>query len=283
MVLCFKNRQLDLSGVSRLMGIVNVTPDSFSDGGRCFNSETAVAHGLKLLEEGADIIDIGGESTRPGAAAVSPEEEIARIVPVIRELKRKHPDCIISADTRKAEVATAAAEAGADIINDVTGLQYSPAIAAVAAKYDTGLILMHMRGTPETMQSAENLKYGDVVKEVSEFLLQAVEKALEYGVKRENIVLDPGIGFSKTPEQNLELIGGIGEIKALGFPVLVGHSRKSFIGTALGRKTPEDRLWGTAGVTAFLAMRRAEIIRVHDVRAMKDVVTMFSRCAEYIK
>jgi len=283
MILCFKNRQLDLSGVSRLMGIVNVTPDSFSDGGRCFNSETAVAHGLKLLEEGADIIDIGGESTRPGAAAVCPEEEISRIVPVIRELKRKHPDCIISADTRKAAVAKAAAEAGADIINDVAGLQYSPAIAAIAAEYDTGLILMHMRGTPETMQSAENLKYGDVVKEVSEFLLQAVEKALEYGVKRENIVIDPGIGFSKTPEQNLELIGRIGEIKALGFPVLAGHSRKSFIGTVLGRKTPEDRLWGTAGVTAFLAMRRAEIIRVHDVRAMKDVVTMFSRCAEHIK
>ena len=283
MVLCFKNRQLDLSGVSRLMGIVNVTPDSFSDGGRYFNSETAVAHGLKLLEDGADIIDIGGESTRPGAAAVSPEEEIARIVPVIRELKRKNPDCIISADTRKADVAKAAAAAGADIINDVTGLQYSPAIAAIAAEYDTGLILMHMRGTPETMQAPENLQYGDVVKEVSEFLLQAAEKALEYGVKRENIVLDPGIGFSKTPEQNLELIGRIGEIKALGFPVLAGHSRKSFIGAVLGRKNPEDRIWGAAGVTAFLTMRRVEIIRVHDVGAMKDVVTMFSRCAEYIK
>jgi dihydropteroate synthase len=281
MVLCFKNRQLDLSGISRLMGIVNITPDSFSDGGRCFNSETAVAHGLKLLEEGADIIDIGGESTRPGAAAVGSEEEIARIVPAIRELKRKSPDCIISADTRKAGVAAAAAAAGADIINDVAGLRHSPAIAAVAAEYGAGLILMHMRGTPETMQSVENLKYDDVVKEVSEFLLQAAEKALDYGVKRENIVLDPGIGFSKTPEQNLELIGRIGEIKALGFPVLAGHSRKSFIGVALGRKNPEDRVWGTAGVAAFLAMRHAEIIRVHDVRAIKDVITMFSRCVEY--
>ena len=281
MILCFKNRQLDLSGVSRLMGIVNVTPDSFSDGGRCFNSESAVAHGLKLLEEGADIIDIGGESTRPGAVAVSPEDETARIVPVIRELKRKNPDCIISADTRKREVAAAALAAGADIINDIAGLRHSPEIAAIAAEYGAGLILMHMRGTPETMQSAENLKYCDIVKEVSEFLLQAVEKALEYGVKRENIVLDPGIGFSKTPEQNLELIGRIEEIKALGFPVLAGHSRKSFIGAVLGRKNPEDRIFGTAGVTAFLAMRRAEIIRVHDVRAMKDVVTMLSRCAEY--
>jgi dihydropteroate synthase len=281
MVLCFKNRQLDLSGVSRLMGIVNVTPDSFSDGGSFLYTETAVAHGLKLLEEGADIIDIGGESTRPGAAAVEVEEEISRIVPVIRELKRKNPDCIISADTRKAEVAAAAAAAGADIINDITGLQHSSAIAAIAAEHDTGLILMHMRGTPETMQSAENLKYDDVVKEVSEFLLQAVKKALDYGVKRKNIVLDPGIGFSKTPEQNLELIGRIGELKALGFPVLAGHSRKSFIGAILGRKNPEDRIFGTAGVTAFLTRHRVEIIRVHDVRAMKDVVTMFSRCTEY--
>ncbi len=282
MVLCFKNRQLDLSGVSRLMGIVNVTPDSFSDGGRCFNIATAVAHGLNLLEDGADIIDIGGESTRPGGAAVvSPEDEMARIVPVIRELKRINPACIISADTRKAAVAEAAAVAGADIINDITGLQYSPDIAAIAAKYGAGLILMHMRGTPETMQDAENLKYSDVVKEVSDFLLKAAGKALEYGVKRENIVLDPGIGFSKTPEQNLELIGRIGEIKSLGFPVLAGHSRKSFIGAVLGRKNPAERIFGTAGVTAFLSMRRAEIIRVHDVRAMKDVVTMFSRCAEY--
>jgi dihydropteroate synthase len=281
MVLCFKNRQLDLSGVSRLMGIVNVTPDSFSDGGRCFNTDTAVAHGLRLVEEGADIIDIGGESTRPGSAAVDPEEEISRIVPVIRELKRKNPDCIISADTRKADVAVAAATAGADIINDVTGLQHSSKLAAIAAEYGTGLILMHMRGTPTTMQSAENLEYADVVKEVAEFLLQAVGKAIEYGVKRENIVIDPGIGFSKTPEQNLELIGRIDEIRALGFPVLAGHSRKSFIGAVLGRKNPEERIWGTAGVTAFLTMRHAEIIRVHDVAAMKDVITMFSRCVEF--
>ena len=280
-MLCFKNRQLAFSGVSRLMGIVNVTPDSFSDGGKYFNPKIAVAHGLNLLEDGADIVDIGGESTRPGANAVSSAEEINRIVPVIRELKRINPGCIISADTGKAEVAEAAAAAGADIINDVTGLQHSSALAAVAAKYGTGLILMHMRGTPDNMQAAGNLKYDDVVKEVSTFLLQAVEKALASGVKRENIVLDPGIGFSKTPEQNLELIGRISEIKALGFPVLTGHSRKSFIGAVLGRKSPEEREWGTAGVTAFLAMKQVEIIRVHDVRAMKDVVTMFSRCAEY--
>ncbi|MHB9139857.1 MAG: dihydropteroate synthase, partial [Victivallaceae bacterium] len=229
----------------------------------------------------ADIVDIGGESTRPGAAAVSSAEEINRIVPVIRELKRINPDCIISADTGKAEVAEAAAAAGADIINDVTGLQHSPALAAVAAEYGTGLILMHMRGAPDNMQDAENLKYGDIVKEVSVFLLQAAEKALASGVKRENIVLDPGIGFAKTPEQNMELIGRISEIKALGFPVLTGHSRKSFIGAVLGRKNPEEREWGTAGVTAFLAMKQVEIIRVHEVRAMKDVVTMFSRCAEY--
>ena len=280
-MLCFKNRQLAFSGVSRLMGIVNVTPDSFSDGGKYFNPKIAVAHGLNLLEDGADIVDIGGESTRPGANAVSSAEEINRIVPVIRELKRINPDCIISADTGKAEVAEAAAAAGADIINDVTGLQRSSALAAVAAKYGTGLILMHMRGAPDNMQDAENLKYDDIVKEVSIFLLQAAEKALASGVKRENIVLDPGIGFSKTPEQNLELIGRISEIKALGFPVLAGHSRKSFIGAVLGRKSPEEREWGTAGVTAFLAMKQVEIIRVHEVRAMKDVVTMFSRCAEY--
>ena len=166
------------------MGIVNVTPDSFSDGGKYFNPKVAVAYGLHLLEDGADIIDIGGESTRPGAEAVSSAEEISRIVPVIRELKRVSPGCIISADTSKAEVAEAAAAAGSDIINDVTGLQYSPAIAKVAAEYGTGLILMHMRGTPENMQAAENLKYDDVVKEVSAFLLQAAEKALASGRPR---------------------------------------------------------------------------------------------------
>jgi len=274
---CFRNREADID-VPCLMGIVNVTPDSFSDGGVFFDRDAAVRHCLKLYEDGAAIIDIGGESTRPDAAEVPVEEEIRRIVPVVSELKNIKPEIIISIDTRKAEVAEAAVKAGADIINDVSGLEHSPEIAGIAARNNTGLILMHMRGKPDTMQNPENLVYGDVVSEVIDFLTRAARKALDCGVKRGNIILDPGIGFSKDVEQNMRLLKEIKRLKKSGYAVLAGHSRKSFIGKLLKRGKPEDRLAGTIAVTLYLASQEVEIIRVHDVRENMDALKMFKFC-----
>jgi dihydropteroate synthase len=274
---CFRNRETDID-VPCLMGIVNVTPDSFSDGGAFFDRNAAVRHCLKLYEDGAAIIDIGGESTRPNAAEVSVEEEIKRVVPVVSELKNIKPEIIISVDTRKAAVAKAAVEAGADIINDVSGLEHSPEIAGIAAENGTGLILMHMRGTPGNMQSPENLVYKDLVSEVIDFLTRTARKALDYGVKRENIILDPGIGFSKDAEQNVQLLKEIKQLKKSGYAVLVGHSRKSFIGKLLERAKPDDRLAGTIAVSLYLASQGVEILRVHDVRENMDALKMFNFC-----
>lgn len=262
----------------RLMGIVNVTPDSFSDGGEFYRPEHAIEHALQLLADGAEIIDIGGESTRPGADELSVEEESSRVVPVIAGLKKSAPDCIISIDTRKSGVAEAALEAGADIVNDVSGLQYSPDMADLAARYGAKLVLMHMRGTPENMQSPENLQYDDVVEEVVNFLVDAADKAISAGVRRENIIIDPGIGFSKTVEQNFALLNRVDQFKATGYEVLVGPSRKSFIGKTLDIVEPKERIWGTAGAVAYLAWRKVDIIRVHDVKEMYHVVNIFERC-----
>jgi len=275
---CFRNREKTILDDPCLMGIVNVTPDSFSDGGDFFDSNAAVKHCLKLHEDGASIIDIGGESTRPNAAEVSIEEEIKRVVPVISELKRIKPEIIISVDTRKAEVADAAVKAGADIINDVSGLENSPEIANIAAENNTGLVLMHMRGTPESMQKTENLVYKDIVNEVIDFLTKAAQKAIDCGVKRENIILDPGIGFAKDLEQNMILIKEIKKLRESGYAVLVGHSRKSFIGKLLGRDDAKDRLAGTLAVSLYLASQGVEILRVHDVRETSDALKMFNVC-----
>jgi len=276
---CFRNREVDILDGPCLMGIVNVTPDSFSDGGDFFDRDIAVKHCLKLYEDGAMIIDIGGESTRPNAPEVSVEEEIKRVVPVISELKKLKPEIIISVDTRKAQVAAAAVKAGADIINDVSGLEYSPEIAGIASENNTGLVIMHMRGEPGSMQNPENLVYKDIVSEVVEFLTKAAQKALDYGVKRENIILDPGIGFSKTVEQNILLLKGIRQLRESGYAVLVGHSRKSFIGKLLNRDNAEDRLAGTIAVSLYLASQGVEILRVHDVRETSDALKMFNFCA----
>ena len=274
---CFRNREVAFDA-PWLMGIVNVTPDSFSDGGDFFNPESAVSQCLKLYGAGAGIIDIGGESTRPNAPEVSVDEEIRRVVPVISELKKRKPELIISVDTRKAPVAAAAVKAGADIINDVSGLEYSPEIAGIAARNNTGLVIMHMRGNPENMQNAENLVYKDIVGEVIGGLTAAAQKALDYGVKRGNIILDPGIGFAKTVEQNMLLIREIKKLRASGYAVLVGHSRKSFIGKLLGRDNAKDRLAGTIGLSLYLASQGVEILRVHDVRENRDALKMFSCC-----
>ncbi len=252
-----------------VMGIVNVTPDSFSDGGRCVTAQAAVVHGLQLLEDGADILDIGGESTRPGSQPVSAEEELARVLPVIRGL-RERTDVPLSVDSWKAEVAEAALAAGATIVNDISGFALDPRLAAVAARAGAGCVLMHMRGTPQTMQQFTH--YADVAGEVASELACALGRAAAAGIPPERIVLDPGIGFSKTAEQNLELIRGLGRLRrALGRPLLAGPSRKSFIGKLLpGNPPAAERDWGTAAAVAACILYGADIVRVHNVAAMRQ-------------
>lgn len=252
-----------------IMGILNVTPDSFSDGGKFQALETAVEHGLQMVAEGADIIDIGGESTRPGANPVQALEEIARTVPVIKKLREK-TGVLISVDTRKVEVARAALAAGADIINDISALA-DPGMAAVAAETGAGLVLMHMQGTPETMQN--NPRYDDVVSNVWNFLEERMNFAVARGVAPEQIVLDPGIGFGKTDEHNLALLNGIPQLAASGRPVLVGASRKSFIGRITGGE-PDDRLAGSLAIAGFAVLRGAHILRVHDVKESCDAARL---------
>lgn len=252
-----------------IMGILNVTPDSFSDGGKFVNSEAAVACGLQMVEEGADILDVGGESTRPGAKPVRPPEEIERTLPVIAKLREK-TGALISIDTRKAVVARAAVTAGADIINDVSALADSD-MAALAAETGAGLVLMHMRETPETMQN--DPRYDDVVSHVRGFLEERMTFAVERGVAPEQIALDPGIGFGKTDAHNLALLRGIPDLVALGRPVLIGASRKSFIGRLLGRE-PEERLAGSLAAASFAILRGAQLLRVHDVKESCDAAKL---------
>jgi len=251
------------------MGILNATPDSFSDGGTFQSLEKAVKRALEMVEEGADIIDIGGESTRPGADPVQASEEIARTVPIIGKL-RAQTDCLISIDTQKAEVARAAVAAGADIINDVSALA-DPEMAAVAAETGAGLVLMHMQGTPETMQDHPN--YADAVSEVRNFLEERALLAMRNGVSSRQIVLDPGIGFGKDDENNLALLRGIPVLAAVGCPVLIGVSRKSLIGRLLGRDV-SDRLAGSLALAAFSVMRGAHLLRVHDVKESCDAIRL---------
>ncbi len=277
----FRNRELVCDGRTRLIGILNVTPDSFSDGGRYVDAKTAIDYALEMLDAGADIVDIGGESTRPDAKPLDIETETGRVLPVLTGLKSLRPEAIVSIDTRKREVARAVLDAGADIINDVSGLQYSPRMAEAVAEYNAGLIIMHMRGTPETMQEPENLQYADVIADISQFLAEATGKAVAAGVKRDSIIIDPGIGFAKTVEQNLQIVGNAGEFRRLGFPVLVGASRKSFIGKVLDEPSPDARTWGDAAVTACLAMMKIDFVRVHEIKAMRQVLTMMEQCRKH--
>ena len=252
-----------------VMGIVNITPDSFSDGGRCVTAQSAVVHGLQLLEDGADILDIGGESTRPGAHPVSAAEEMARILPVIRSL-RERTALPISVDTWKSEVAEAAIAAGATIVNDISGFTLDPALAGVVARTGVGCVLMHMRGTPQTMQQFTD--YTDLASEVTAELAAALERAVAAGIPRDRLVLDPGIGFSKTAEQNHDLIRSLGRFRStLGRPLLAGPSRKSFIGKLLpGNPPAAERVWGTAAAVTACILYGADIIRVHDVAEMRQ-------------
>lgn len=253
-----------------IMGILNVTPDSFSDGARHVEPRLAVERALRMLDEGADIIDIGGESTRPGAGTVPADEEVARIVPVIAELA-KQARCVISVDTWKSRVALEAMDAGADIINDISGLRFDPALAGIATRTGAGIVLMHTRGAPADMQ--RNTVYNDLIGEVASGLRESVETALVAGVRRERIAIDPGIGFAKNCQGNLEILRRLPEFTSFGLPLLVGTSRKSFIGAISGRQV-DDRLFGTAATVALAIANGASILRVHDVRAMRDVADM---------
>lgn len=254
-----------------VMGIVNVTPDSFSDGGRYLDADAAVAHGLELAGEGASILDVGGESTRPGAEPVGEPEELRRVVPVIERLRSALPEIRLSIDTCKASVAAAALDAGADLVNDVTALRGDPDMASLVAERDVEVCLMHMRGEPRTMQ--DNPVYDDVVADVARFLEERVAFAVSEGVPEERLLLDPGIGFGKTVAHNLELLRRLDEIVALGRPVLVGTSRKSFLGRLTGREV-DDRLAGTIATNVLAFERGARIFRVHEVAPLLDALTI---------
>lgn len=254
-----------------IMGILNCTPDSFSDGGRCSNPDQLLEKALQMEADGADIIDIGGESTRPGAAPVSPGEECGRILPLIERLSGT-VSCALSVDTWKSDVADKALRAGAEIVNDISGFNFDPQMAAVAAAGNAGVVLMHTRGTPGTMH--QDTAYDDLMTEVADGLRTSLARAHEAGVSSRSIVLDPGIGFSKDTEGNLELLRRLSELSVFGLPILTGTSRKSFIGKTLSRPHTDDRLYGTAATVALSIANGASIVRVHDVRAMRDVVDM---------
>ena len=259
---------LDLSSRTHVMGVLNVTPDSFSDGGHFFQREEAIEQGLRMAADGADIIDVGGESTRPYSTRISKEEELERIIPVIQELK-KEVKIPVSIDTLKAEVAREALRAGASMINDTSALRSDPEMTSVAAVAQVPVILMHMRGTPENMQ--EKPHYGNLIQEVIDFLSGSMERAVQMGIRREMIILDPGIGFGKTFDHNLEIIRELDRFTCLGRPILLGSSRKAFIGRILGKPALE-RDTGTMAAVAVGVMNGAHIVRVHDVKKAVETV-----------
>jgi dihydropteroate synthase len=255
----------------RIMGVVNVTPDSFSDGGLFLDADAAIAHGLRLEAEGADILDVGGESTRPGAEAVAPDEQIRRVVPVIEGLVAAGTRAQISIDTTRLPVAEAAVAAGATYVNDVTAFRADPELAALVADRGLDCCLMHMRGQPRTMQAEAS--YDDVVADVRAFLEQRLAAAVAAGIAEQRIMLDPGIGFAKTLDHNLELLRRLDELVALGRPVVVGTSRKSFLGRITGREV-DDRLAGTIATNVLALERGASVFRVHDVRPVADALAV---------
>jgi len=269
-VLSWGKHNLEFGKRTLIMGVVNVTPDSFSDGGLFFNSKVAIKHAKQLEKDGADIIDIGGESTRPGSETITLKEELRRVIPVIEGIANKI-DVPISIDTCKSEVALAALDAGASIINDISAARFDPKIADVAAQNNVPIILMHMQGTPKNMQ--KDPKYDDVMEDIKEFLKQRVDFTLSKGISRENIIIDPGIGFGKTLEHNYEIIKRLGELKELDLPILIGTSRKSFIGNTLNLDI-NDRLEGTLATVTITIINGADIVRVHDVKEAKRAAQM---------
>jgi dihydropteroate synthase len=277
------SRVLPLGERTLVMGVLNVTPDSFSDGGLYFDTFSAVEHGLRLLDHGADILDVGGESTRPGATTagsktgfVSEEEELRRVLPVIRELKRRHPDAVISIDTYKSGVARGAVQAGAEIVNDVSGFQWDAAMAATVAELRCGVVLMHTRGHPDEWRTLPEVE--DMVELVCNELRSLSENALRSGIERDRLVLDPGFGFGKRFEENYPLLARFEEFHALGFPLLAGPSRKSFVGRATSRVTgtapAHERIVGSLAAAVICIMKGAHIVRVHDVKETVEAAAM---------
>ena len=265
-----RSGDLRLGEKTLVMGVLNITPDSFSDGGLFFEPHKAIEHGLQMAEEGADIIDVGGESSRPGSDPLPLDEELKRVIPVIEGLtsRLKIP---ISVDTYKSQVAERAIEAGAQMINDISGLRFDPQIPAVAARYDTPLIIMHIKGTPKTMQ--EDPSYEDIMREIIDYLREGIAKAEQGGVDPNQVIVDPGIGFGKRVQDNLVIINRLSELNALGRPLLIGTSRKSFIGAVLGAEVHQRGI-GTLASVAVSALKGAHIVRVHDVAPMKQTVDM---------
>ncbi|EAZ91694.1 dihydropteroate synthase [Crocosphaera chwakensis] len=251
-----------------LMGILNVTPDSFSDGGDFNSVETALFQAEKMIKSGVDIIDIGGQSTRPGAEAITLEEELKRVIPIIQKLRQNH-SIPISIDTTRSQVAQAAIEAGADMVNDISGGSFDQKMFSTVANLDVPIIIMHIRGMPKTMQ--QNTDYNDLVNEIIDWLKSQINQALEAGINQHKIIIDPGIGFAKNYQQNIKLLQNLSKFHSLNCPILVGVSRKSFIGHILNQKDPKKRVWGTAAACCRAIASQADILRVHDVPEIKDV------------
>lgn len=269
-----RSKTLQFDRLPALMGIVNVTPDSFSDGGKFVDPAVAIEHGLQLAEAGADILDVGGESTRPDADPVSEAEELRRVVSVVQGLAEQ-TTVPISIDTSKARVAEEAVAAGAEIINDVTGLEGDSRMAEVASVAEVGVCAMHMRGTPKTMLDEQNVQYEDVVNDILTYLKSRFDALLQVGIAADRICLDPGIGFAKTHQQNLTLLASLGSYHALGTPILVGHSRKGFLAKILG-DPQADRTLATVGVSLSLAAMGIQVIRVHDVAPVREALVAFA-------
>ncbi|MGF1656777.1 MAG: dihydropteroate synthase [Verrucomicrobiales bacterium] len=260
------------------MGIVNVTPDSFSDGGRFLHHQTAVEHGLKLMEQGADLIDVGGESTRPGARTVPADEETERILKVVQDLAGHHR-LPVSIDTQKAEVAQQALAAGACVINDVSGLHADPEMIRLAASCTVGLVVMHMQGTPQTMQ--QRPQYEDVVAEVRGFFCERLSLCEQHGVDPARVMFDPGIGFGKKLEHNLALLQAGQALRVADRPILIGHSRKSLLGELIGDRSMDERKWPSVALSAYLALQGADWLRVHDVQECRDAARMAQAIATF--
>ncbi len=265
----FGKKGFDLFNEPILMGILNVTPDSFSDGGNYVNANQAVLHAKEMLTQGAMIIDIGGESTRPGSKFVSEAEEIARVIPVLKVLKKKMPEMLVSIDTSKSEVARTALDNGADMINDISAGTFDAKMFEVVSSYDVPICLMHTTDVPEKMQ--DSTEYKNLLEDIYTFLSERIQHAQEIGIKREKIIIDPGVGFGKSVSQNLKIVNNLQYFKELGCPVLVGTSRKSFIGAITGKGVSE-RGYGTAATVALSVLNGAGILRVHDVADMMDVI-----------
>jgi len=272
-------RALDMSR-TLVMGVLNVTPDSFSDGGRFLNPVVAVTRAQKMIQDGADIIDIGGESTRPGARKITADEEIQRTIPIIESV-RKSSDIPISIDTAKSEVAKAALETGADIVNDISALRFDPDLADVIKKHNAPAILMHMLGTPETMQV--NPHYDDCIKEITDFLKERITCCLEKGISQDKIIIDPGIGFGKRIKDNLSILKNLDKFRKLGHPVLVGASRKSFIAGVTGNKNiPDQRIGGSLAAIFYAVNSGCEIVRVHDVAETVEAIKVLNAVQESV-